>query len=110
MKITNITRKTVLSENAEKATSIPSRAFGLLRYKHPHTLLIKTRFGIHTIGMRFPIDILVLDNSKKVVALKHNLKPYNFFLWNPRHSTVLELPTGIISKTNTKKGDKITLD
>jgi hypothetical protein len=72
-------------------------------------MLLKTHFGIHTFGMKYPIDILILDQQNCVVARKENLKPNTIFLWNPRYETVLELPAGTIKKTKTEIDDNILL-
>jgi uncharacterized membrane protein (UPF0127 family) len=83
------------------------RSIGLLDQKKPQALLIKTRFGIHTFGMRFPIDVLVLDTTNHVAIIKENLQPNRIFLWKPTHDTVIELPHGTIEKSNTVVGNKI---
>lgn len=68
-----------------------------------------TRFGIHTFGMQKPIDVLILDDHKKVVAMHASLKPNRIFLWNPLYAQVVELPEGIIEQQNIQKGDPIML-
>lgn len=60
--------------------------------------------------MKFPIDILILDNKNKVVAVKENMKPNSIFLWNTKYNTVIELPAGAITKSKTKIGDVIKFD
>ena len=60
--------------------------------------MLKTHFGIHTFGLKFPIDILILNNNNKVVSIKENLKPNKIFLWNPIYEKVVELPRGTIEK------------
>jgi hypothetical protein len=76
----------------------------------PVALMIKTRFGIHTFGVKFPIDALILNNENKVVSLKEGLKPNRMFLWNPMHEKVIELPAGTIKKTAIKMHDIIELE
>src|SRR5258708_15416835 len=85
------------------------KSLGLLPAKKAHPVLIKTRYGIHTFGMKYAIDVLVLDNNDKVVKLAKNLKPNRIFLWNPRYNTVAELPVGAINKYNIKLEDRIRL-
>jgi len=75
----------------------------------PMALMIKTRFGIHTFGVKFPIDVLILNNENKVASLREGLKPNRMFLWNPMHEKVIELPAGTIKKTAIKMHDSITL-
>lgn len=71
---------------------------GLIGKRNPEALLLKTRFGIHTYGVKFPIDVLILDNENKVTVIKKNLKPNRIFLWNPKYEKVIELPAGTIEK------------
>lgn len=52
--------------------------------------------GVHTFGMKFPIDVVVLDEGGVVRAIKRDIKPNRCFFWNPKHRRVLELPTGCL--------------
>lgn len=70
-------------------------------------MLLKTRYGIHTFGMKYPIDVLILDEQNNIVTIKNNLRPNNIFIWNIQYETVLELPKGTIEKSKTKLGDTI---
>jgi uncharacterized membrane protein (UPF0127 family) len=109
MKITNQTRNTILAEETIIPTSILDEALGLLRYKTPTAMLFKTRFGLHTFFMKYAIDVLILDETNHVAALKENITPNQIYIWNPKHNTTLELPPGTIKKTKTKLGDKIKI-
>ena len=80
---------------------------GLLGENTPHALLLKTHWGIHTFGMQFPIDVVIVDTQNNIVTLKPNLKPNRIFLWNPKYETVLELPSGYIQEKTLKLGEKI---
>lgn len=84
--------------SVKKATNIKDRVIGLIGKDKPVPLMLRTRFGIHTFGLKFPIDVLVLDNKNKVASIKKNLSPNRIFLWNPRYEKVIELPQGIIEK------------
>lgn len=107
MSVRNITKRTILVDNVRIAKSLKDKTVGLLLSKNPAVILLKTRFGIHTFGMRYAIDVLILDQNSKVVKLRKSLPPNYIFLWNPAFDTVLELPEGIIEKTQTKLGDKL---
>lgn len=107
MSIKNKTRNTMLSNDAFEANTVSERSLGLLNPNKPRTLILKTHFGIHTFGMKTAIDILILNQQEKVVAMKKSLKSNRIFLWNPKYSTVLELPSGSIQSSQTKLGDVI---
>ena len=105
MKIINHTRNIILAENVIVPKTLLDQSLGLLKHKTPVAMLLKTRFGIHTLDMHYPIDVVILDKQNRVVKLKENLKPNRTFLWNFKYETVLELPFGTIKKTKTEIGD-----
>jgi uncharacterized protein len=80
---------------------------GLLGAANPFPVYFHTRFGIHTFGLKFPIDVLILDHSNKVIKTRENLVPNQIFLWNPKYKAVLELPGGEVEKHKIKKGDTL---
>ena len=108
--IKNVTKNTLISQNHDIANKFLDKAIGLLKQKSHPSLVIKTRFGIHTIGMKNSIDIIVLDRKNNVVGLRENLSPQRIFIWNPKFDTVLEMPSGIIKKSNTCLGDLLTFE
>ena len=61
--------------------------------------------GIHTFGMRFPIDAVYLDSKGKVLKLYHELAPYRFAAVMLKARSVLELPPGTLARTGTQVGD-----
>ena len=93
----------------KEARNIREKVVGLIGKDKPEALMLKTHFGIHTFGLKFAIDVIILNNENEVVKLKKSLKPYNIFFWNPMYEKVLELPQGIIEKKMIKIGDKIDL-
>ncbi len=95
--------------HVKKLTGFGEKAQGLLFAKKAYAIVIETKFGIHTFGLLFPIDVLVLDKFNKVVKTSRNLKPNRIFLWNPRFSRVIELPEGDIRRYQIGLGDSITL-
>ena len=61
--------------------------------------------GVHTCGMKFPIDVIVLGERNVVRKIKKNMKPGRFFFWNPKYKKILELPAG----SEIKIGDELDL-
>lgn len=82
---------------------------GLIGAKKPYPLLLTTRFGIHTFGLRFPIDVIILDNQYTVVRIKQSLLPNRIFFWPPYWAIVLELPSGTIAQRTIHYGDTLKL-
>ena len=99
----------MITIRAKLFSSERQRALGLIPYKKAFPVLFKTRFGIHTFGMKFAIDVIVLDKENRVVKMAQNLKPKNVFFWNPKYNLVLELPAGFIKDKRIKLGSKLSL-
>jgi hypothetical protein len=99
---------------AEVAESFWRRALGLMfrkELKKDRGLLI--RFSptlksrtIHTFFMRFPIDLIFIDDENVVVELTE-LKPWRVYNPKTSGSSVLEVSAGIISEKGIKVGDKL---
>ena len=91
------------------AKSLKDRTIGLIGKDKPEPIMFTTRFGIHTFGVKFPIDIVILDKNDVVVKMKRSLKQNKFFFWPIWYSKVLELPEGFIEKYKIRNRSKIML-
>lgn len=105
MIVINTTRRTLIGEDVYFAKTLAEKTNGLLGKDKSSSIFLKTRWGIHTVGMKFPIDCLVLDGRLEVKALRENLKPGRFFFWWPGYKNVLELPARTVLNTRTQIGD-----
>ena len=65
--------------------------------------------AVHTIGMKFPIDVLFLDRKKRVLKIRKEMKVWRMAACFRAHS-VLELPAGLSDETGTTVGDQIELE
>jgi hypothetical protein len=65
--------------------------------------------GVHTFGMRFPIDVIYLNGDKIVVHIENELKPWRMAPVRLAAASVLELPGNIIQSTGTSLGDEIDI-
>lgn len=95
--------------SAHVARSFSENLFGLLIFPVSSILLLRTRWGIHTIGLKKPIDVLILDNRFIVVRGKEHILQNRMYFWPPKYSLVLELPDGYIQKHSVQKGDKVNI-
>ena len=82
---------------------------GLIGYKKLVPVCIDTRFGIHTFGVRKPIDIVILDKDNNVQQYREHVLPNRFVFWNIAYPRVLELPTGMIEDKKIKFGMRMLL-
>lgn len=58
-------------------------------------LLLVPCESIHTVGLRFPIDVILLDGDGRVLGARHALRPWRLAIaWGTR--AVLELPAGTL--------------
>ena len=99
-------------KRAEIARSFFERSRGLLgRQGLPagHGLLIAPCSGIHTLGMKFPIDAIFLNGDGEVVRMVQNIRPGRFMVSGGRGARVtLEIAAGWLSETAVRPGDNIT--
>jgi uncharacterized protein len=65
--------------------------------------------GVHTLAMKFPIDVLYLDTSKHVVHVEQNLKPWRVAKVSMHTASVLELPGNTLKSSGTSIGDEIEI-
>lgn len=111
--IKNITRDTILTVNHKLLTSVFSKTMGLMFSKKISDIGFVFVFSkpkkidLHMFFVFFPIDILFLDDNKKVIEIKENLKPFSIYVSKNKASYVIELPNNTIKESKTKVDDKI---
>ena len=112
MPIINLTKQTWLATKVRKADNFLTRLVGLLKRTHlgpEEALWLMPSKGIHTIGMKFPIDVLFLTKDNEVVGLISGMLPYRISSVHFRGYSVVELPNGTIRKSRTELGDKLEI-
>jgi uncharacterized membrane protein (UPF0127 family) len=72
-------------------------------------LLLEPCTSIHTLLMRFSLDVLYLNREHVVVKAVHALRPFRFSACFRGGHSVLELPVTAIEASGTRVGDRITL-
>ena len=65
---------------------------GLREVPHPCALLILGCSSVHTFGMRFPIDVLFLDEHREVIGERRGMRPCRV-AWQRGAKAVLEFPS-----------------
>jgi uncharacterized membrane protein (UPF0127 family) len=112
MRVDNITTTNEIACNLIVAENIFSRIKGLLGKKSMpigEALLLKPCKGIHTFGMKFPIDVIFLDKRNRVMAVVEDLKPNRMTSLLFNAASVLEVPAGVINTSSTKVGDEVAI-
>jgi uncharacterized membrane protein (UPF0127 family) len=109
----NQTKETFLALRVKVADSVLSRMVGLLgkRSLEPEGgVWIVPCNSIHTIGMLFTIDVVLLDKDFKVVGLHELVRPLSITRPNFRAESVIELPAHAIFKSGTTVGDQFVIE
>ncbi|MGI6358025.1 MAG: DUF192 domain-containing protein [Bacillota bacterium] len=70
-------------------------------------LLISPCRSVHTMHMRFPIDVIFLDRAWTVVGLEPSLRPWRFSRNYPSAWFAIELPAGTIQASGTEIGHRL---
>ncbi len=86
----------------ELADTWRKRLVGLLakqRIDDNYGLLFQPGESIHSIGMRFSIDVLFLDKSNKVLKITHEMKPFRLAFAPKGTCSVLEINSGNAKRT-----------
>jgi uncharacterized protein len=113
--VLNRTRQAYLATRLEVADGPWSRLRGLMGrdpgdFTPGHGLWLVPCRGVHTMGMKFPIDVVYLTREKVVVHVERNLKPWRFAPVRIQAATVLEFPANTLHGTGTSIGDEIEIN
>ena len=109
----NKTRETFLAFRVAVADSILGRLVGLLGRKSlaPDSgVWIVPSNAVHTIGMLFSFDLVLIDKDFKVVGLRELVRPFRVTWPNHRAESVIELPAHSIFRSRTQIGDQLLIE
>lgn len=113
IRVSNTTRSTVLGARIGVADTSWSRMVGLLGktgLDSGEGLLIIPSQAVHTVAMRFPIDVVFLDRNCRVIHMHPALAPFRVTGVHWRARCVLELPAGVIAQSATSVGDELLIE
>ena len=109
----NKTKETFLAFKVEVCDSVWGRLRGLLgkrSLKPDSGVWIVPANAVHTIGMLFSFDLVLIDKNFKVVGLRELVRPFRITMPNHRAESVLELPAHSIFRSRTQIGDQLVID
>lgn len=104
------TRQFVAS-SVEVAGTRNTRRRGLLgrdRLDETSAMLLAPCTGVHTVGMRFAIDVIFVDRQGYAVKVVRDLKPWRIALASRAHA-VIEMPAGSLRWGQVLIGDRLYL-
>jgi uncharacterized membrane protein (UPF0127 family) len=113
VRVLNASKGTLLGQFITVADTMLGRMVGLLdrtKLDPGEGMLIIPSQAVHTIAMRFPIDVLFLDRKWRVVHLQPALAPNRTTGLHWKAYCVLELPAGVIARTSTSVGDQLSVE
>jgi uncharacterized membrane protein (UPF0127 family) len=110
--IMNTAKGMLVGDRIRVANTSIARAVGLLRdtgLEPGEGLWIKPSSGIHTIGMKFAIDVVGLDRKMNIVRLWRDVKPYRLtsIVW--KLGSVIEMQSGAIDRLGLTLGDSLAV-
>lgn len=108
----NKTRESFLSLSVAAADTHLTRLKGLLgrlRLKSDEGIWVVPSQGVHTIGVRFAIDLIYLDPNHRIVHVMESFGTFRIGPLRMECSSVLELPTRTIYSSNTQVGDELLI-
>lgn len=102
-----------IARNVHMACSFQSRCLGLLRHStlpKDEGLLLVPGGSIHTLGMRFPIDVVFLNRQMRILDLAEQVRPWRIRVAPRDTRRVLELAAGQIAANRLARGIYLIVD
>ena len=109
----NKSKETFLSFRVRVADSFSSRLIGLLgkrSLKPDGGVWIVPANSIHTVGMLFSFDLVMIDKDFRVVNVKEMVQPVRIVWPKLRAESVIELPAHTIFRSRTEVGDQLIIE
>ncbi len=112
-RVTLVRTGRVLADCASCPSGAAARARGLLGrtgLTDGEGLWLKPCNGIHTVGMRFGIDVIILSENLTVMAVRSRVRPWRIVLPASAGRSTLELAAGTADETGVIVGDSLMFD
>jgi hypothetical protein len=113
VRVVNRTREILLGDRVRTAQTFLSRLAGLLgtaAIAEGEGLWIVPCRSVHTLGMRYPIDVAFLDARGVVVGILEGLPPNRVGRVFRDARGALELRAGTLAATGTAPGDRLEFE
>ena len=112
LQLINKSKKTIITENLIVADGFWSRMRGLMWKRdmpEDEGLLLVPCNSVHSMFMRFPIDVLFLDKEFNIVKILDYLKPWRCSPYVRGAFQAVELKAGEAKKKDIEIGDNLSL-
>ena len=94
----------IISKKEKYCNNIFSQGLGLMFSRKKNLVMVfkkPMKIRLHNFFVFYPIDVLVLDENKKVIEIKRNFKPFTF--WNSEKKGKYLVELGFVEEY--QKGD-----
>ena len=111
--IKNKTKKTTLAEKKKVLSNMFAQGIGLMfsRKKPDFGLVFYFKknldVSIHNFFVFYSIDLIFLDEKKKVIEIKKCFKPFGVYFPKSKFTYLIEVVSGRAKESKTKVGDTI---
>ena len=106
----NLTKGNVLASRVVLATTMAARRTGLLGRSSlaaDEGMLLIPCSAVHTIGMKFAIDVVFLDKQCSVVEVRPDIAPGALLVSCRKARSTLELAAGVAAARRLEAGDRL---
>lgn len=113
MRVFNETRQVPLITRGRLANTFWLRLRGLLgtdALQKEEGLILAGEKSIHTLFMKFPIDVVYVNKQYQVIRTDVNMVPYRLGPFIAQSAYILEMPVGTIAHTATEVGDQLRFE
>jgi uncharacterized protein len=110
-KVTVLSERAVVCDRCELANSAWTRLRGLMgraRLEPGDGVMLRPASAVHTSFMRFPIDVVFLDDDLRVLRVREGLRPWRA-AFAPGATAVLELAAGQAALNGLAPGARLGL-
>lgn len=110
--IINLNKKVPIAFRPVFPANVFTRGRGMIfnSFKDFDAMVFYNCASIHTMLMQINIDVLFIDIENRICDLRKELVPWKLLVRSKKAVTVIELPAGTITRTNTEKGDYLDLN
>jgi len=113
VRVVNLTRDIILLREAEVADTFWLRFRGLLGRPFLLSgtgLIIKPCKAVHTVGMKFPIDVAFVDGGNRICHIIGEMAAFRFSSTIKEAAYVIEAPAGTFRSMGTVVGDRLRIE
>ena len=108
----NQTKDATLAGRVKVASNPWSRFWGLMGKRglgEDEAVLIDPCYSVHTMFMRFPIDVVYLTKDNRVLKIADDMRPWRASVGKGA-KRVLEMPSGAAARQGLEAGDEVVFE